>query len=85
MLQEIATSQNVPFIGIWLDAPADTLKDRVSNRQNDPSDATPEVVDLQQSFDIGGLDWHRIDATQDVDFIHKKATSFVKNAVDFPL
>lgn len=85
MLREIAASQNVPFVGIWLDAPADTLKDRVAKRQNDPSDATPDVVDLQQTFDIGGLDWHHIDATQDIDFIHKKATSLVQTAVDFPL
>lgn len=84
-LRKIAAAQNVPFVGIWLDAPADTLKTRVTARKNDASDATAEVVDLQQGFEIGKLDWHRIDATQDFDFIVKKVKSFLQDAVDFPL
>jgi uncharacterized protein len=58
----VAEEAGVPFTGIWLDAPADSMMTRVAARRGDASDATREVVERQLQLDIGPLDWHRIAA-----------------------
>ncbi|SHL41868.1 bifunctional aminoglycoside phosphotransferase/ATP-binding protein [Roseibium suaedae] len=63
-LQSIAASCEAGFTGFWLEADESVLKQRVSGRVGDASDATAEVIDLQQSYDIGPLGvWVRIDAS----------------------
>lgn len=61
-LAAVAASAAVPFLGLWLDAPVETLVARVAARMNDASDATPEVVREQTRFAPGRLDWMRLDA-----------------------
>ena len=43
----IAAGAAVPFDGLWLDAPPETMRARVASRTGDASDATPGVVDAQ--------------------------------------
>lgn len=59
----IAAKLRVDYHGIWLDAPSDILKSRVSSRRGDASDATADVVDMQLGYILGRLDWLRIDAS----------------------
>ncbi len=59
-IQRAAERAGVPFIGIWLDVPQERLLERVVARQNDPSDATQEVVESQLAADIGPINWLRI-------------------------
>jgi predicted kinase len=59
----IATELGVPFVGLWLEAPAETLRERVAARIGDVSDATPEVVDAQLDYDIGRQNYGVIDAS----------------------
>jgi len=61
-LARVAEAVEAPFIGIWLDAPAEVLIDRVETRTGDASDADREIVLRQLRYDLGSLDWHRIDA-----------------------
>lgn len=61
----VAASANVPFTGIWLEVPAEAMASRLQSRQNDASDATPEVLQQQLGHDPGPIDWLRIDAGQD--------------------
>ena len=62
-LAALARELDVPFHGFWLEAPADTLIDRVSARTGDASDATADVVRSQLGADTGPMTWHRLDAT----------------------
>ncbi|MFO1127301.1 MAG: AAA family ATPase [Rhodospirillales bacterium] len=65
----VAAAAGVPFQALWLEAPAAVLEQRVTHRRLNASDATAAVVRLQLSYDLGPLDWPRLnteDATADV-------------------
>jgi uncharacterized protein len=59
----VAARANVPFAGLWLEAPAETLRQRIAARHGDASDADRGVLDFQLSRNIGLLDWTRVDAS----------------------
>jgi uncharacterized protein len=61
----VAAKARVPFMGIWLEAPATTMESRLRSRKNDASDATPEVLQGQFRHEPGSIDWLRIDAGGD--------------------
>jgi uncharacterized protein len=65
----LAAENNVPFTGIWLEAPRELLHKRVNERLGDISDADAAVVDRQLSYALGDLDWHRISATESPDSV----------------
>ena len=46
-VRRLAETAGVPWCGLWLTAPDDTLKARVAARAGDASDATPSVVAAQ--------------------------------------
>jgi hypothetical protein len=58
-----ARKAGVPFIGVWLEAPPEQLAGRIAARRGDASDATVEVLRRQLAYDLGPLDWHRVDAS----------------------
>lgn len=60
---ELARRRRAHFAGVWLEAPADVLNVRVAVRQGDASDATVDVVARQLGYDLGILDWVRVDAS----------------------
>lgn len=61
----LAGAAGVPFTGLWLDAPAAVLEARVAGRQGDASDATVDVLRQQLGYDLGELDWRRVDVSGD--------------------
>lgn len=63
----LAAELNVPFIGLWLDALPEILRKRVTDRRGDVSDATPDVVDAQLGYEIGPLNFERIDTSLPLD------------------
>jgi predicted kinase len=61
-IEEAARSAGVPFAGLWLDADAATLRERVLGRRGGPSDANDAVLEGQLARDRGEIGWQRIDA-----------------------
>ena len=55
----LAFEQRAAFHGLWLEAPADTLKARLAGRKDDASDADARVLDDQLRVDPGAIDWLR--------------------------
>ncbi len=59
---DIARHAGAPFSGLWLEAGADAMAERIRTRRGDASDATPEILAQQLRHDPGPMDWTRIDA-----------------------
>lgn len=59
----IARKLNLPFVGFFLVSDLTTRMKRVGHRVDDASDATLDLVRHQETYDIGPLDWHMIDAS----------------------
>lgn len=59
---DVARAAGVPFVGLWLDAPEEVLRQRVTGRAGDVSDADLGVLAGQIARGTGPLDWTRIDA-----------------------
>jgi aminoglycoside phosphotransferase family enzyme/predicted kinase len=68
--EALAAAAGVPFDGIWLDAPVEQLKARVTARglarglasAADASDADANVVEQQTGYDLGPIRWRRLAA-----------------------
>ena len=63
-IEAVARDHGAGFNGIWLDAPVDTLEERIARRREDASDATVELVRETAEYETGAIAWHRIDASQ---------------------
>ncbi|KAA0572588.1 bifunctional aminoglycoside phosphotransferase/ATP-binding protein [Azospirillum sp. Sh1] len=61
-IEAVAAEAGVRFDGIWMEAPLSERVVRVTNRRNDASDATADVVERQESYDLGTIDWTRLDS-----------------------
>ena len=63
-IASVAAKEGVPFTGLWLEAPAEVMRERVASRASDVSDATASVVETQLTYDIGRQDFEVIDASR---------------------
>jgi hypothetical protein len=61
-LAAVAQSAGVRRYGLFLTAPLEVRLARVGGRSRDASDAGSEVAQMQEGYDIGRVDWIRIDA-----------------------
>jgi len=63
VVEQSAAILGVPFHGLFLDADIATRLVRVGARSRDASDADAAVARRQESYELGGLDWPRVDAS----------------------
>lgn len=57
-----ARQADVPFVGIFLTADLAIRQQRIRQRSSDASDATVAVAEAQENYELGHLDWAKIDA-----------------------
>ncbi|HEY4820125.1 MAG TPA: AAA family ATPase, partial [Xanthobacteraceae bacterium] len=57
-----AQATNTPFLGLFLAADLAVRLARVEARKHDASDATADVVRRQDNYEVGDVDWVKIDA-----------------------
>lgn len=62
-LEDIARNEGVPFTAMWLEAPPEVMARRVTERKRNVSDADAKVLDMQLDYDLGDLDWIRVDSS----------------------
>ncbi len=62
-IEALAGEMNVPFLGLWVDAPLAVRLERVETRKNNVSDAGAEVARRQEEMDIGEIGWTVIDSS----------------------
>jgi aminoglycoside phosphotransferase family enzyme/predicted kinase len=61
-IERVAAEAQLPFVGVWLDAPETVLIDRIEQRRLDVSDANAAVIKRQLAEGPGTIAWSRIDA-----------------------
>ena len=69
----VAREAGVPFSGVWIDAPPETLARRISDRAVDASDATTDVLERQIHAGTGPIDWRRLDGSGDAETVLQAA------------
>jgi uncharacterized protein len=78
---DLARRHDVRFVGLFLTADLATRIARIEQREHDASDATREVALLQQTFAIGAMDWHIVDAAGTPDDTLCRARAFTAGSV----
>ncbi len=72
-VEQAAREAGTAFHGLWLEAPAEVLEQRVGARHGDASDADRRVVEMQLGYDTGYITWARLDASGSVDQVSEAA------------
>jgi predicted kinase len=65
------------FDGVWLDAPADVLEQRIAGRRGDASDATVDVLRRQLDHVTRPTDWIQVNAARPVGEIAGEITAML--------
>jgi predicted kinase len=76
-VERLARQAGVPFTGVWLEAPPETLAGRLRRRTADVSDATEAVLERQLAQGVIEVAWRRLDAGRDADTVAAAALAVV--------
>jgi uncharacterized protein len=76
-MADLARRTGAGFAGIWLQASEATLLARLAERGKDASDATASVLRRQLTYDLGTIDWTRVDADRAMDQVIETVRSVI--------
>jgi hypothetical protein len=82
VITDVARHAGIPFVGLWLEAPVQTLMDRLSTRQADASDATVDVLHQQLARDEAPGDWHHVNASDALPEVQEFAESLLRERLE---
>ncbi|MBB4196303.1 hypothetical protein CCR94_05610 [Rhodoblastus sphagnicola] len=63
-VEKLAREAKVPFLGLWLEADPEILRQRVRERPKGASDADESVLYAQLQRPVGEISWVRLDSSQ---------------------
>jgi aminoglycoside phosphotransferase family enzyme/predicted kinase len=72
LIENVAETAGVRFVGFWLDAPEAVLVERITSRRlggDDPSDADSNVVRSQLAQPLETVGWQHLDAARAVEHV----------------
>ncbi|MDH3771424.1 MAG: AAA family ATPase [Nitrospirota bacterium] len=81
-IERVAAAAEIPFRGLWLQAPAEVLAHRIDQRRGDASDATVAVLEQQLAIDPGPITWTILDVSESPAAIACAARGLLRSAVD---
>jgi predicted kinase len=81
-IEAFARAAAVPFVGLWLQAPVQTLLERLQQRGPDASDADAAVLGMQRAQNAGAVSWHRLDTSTSIDTVLEKGLLLLRGYVN---
>jgi predicted kinase len=78
VIEYLAAAAQVPFAGVWLDAPESVLIARSDHRHLDASDADADVIRGQLGRDTGAITWQQIDASRPLDDVVRRVADVLR-------
>lgn len=76
-MEGLAAKSGLLFTGFWLEAPPECMRERITQRQHDASDATPAILRQQLDYDLGEMAWQRLDSSADIAQIASQAAGML--------
>jgi hypothetical protein len=62
-IEGVAVRLGVAFDGLWLEADAAVMRERIEGRRHNASDATVAVLEQQLQYPLGAITWQRLNST----------------------
>jgi uncharacterized protein len=81
-IERVAADAQLPFVGLWLDAPEGVLIARIERRRLDVSDADAAVIKRQLGEDSGAITWSRIDASGAVGGVLSRVVAVLRERLE---
>jgi hypothetical protein len=78
-IEALARAAAVPFVGLWLEGPLETLLERLRRRRHDASDADATVLRRQYAQDAGAVSWHRLNTSSSIDAVRDRALALLRS------
>ena len=77
-VEQVASDNGAAFSGFWLEAPRAHMAQRIESRRGDPSDATPDVLDLQMKKGVGPDGWVKLNSARAREIVAAEALAALR-------